>query len=56
MTVWKSVGYYMVLFLVGLKDIPVDYYEAASIDGPRPGTPDPDHDPPDAPHAASPTW
>lgn len=33
MTVWKSVGYYMVLFLVGLKDIPVDYYEAASIDG-----------------------
>ncbi len=33
MTVWKSLGYYMVLFLVGLKDIPVDYYEAASIDG-----------------------
>lgn len=33
MTVWKSVGYYMVLFLVGLKDIPMDYYEAASIDG-----------------------
>ncbi|MFB3818677.1 MAG: carbohydrate ABC transporter permease [Candidatus Methylomirabilales bacterium] len=33
MTVWKSVGYYMVLFLVGLKDIPLDYYEAASIDG-----------------------
>ncbi len=36
MTVWKSVGYYMVLFLVGLKDIPVDYYEAASIDGATP--------------------
>ncbi len=29
----KNVGYYMVLFLVGLKDIPVDYYEAAGIDG-----------------------
>jgi multiple sugar transport system permease protein len=33
MTVWKQVGYYMVLFLVGLKDIPEDYYEAAGIDG-----------------------
>ena len=33
MTVWKNVGYYMVLFLVGLKDIPVDYYEAAGMDG-----------------------
>jgi multiple sugar transport system permease protein len=33
MTVWKNVGYYMVLFLVGLKDIPGQYYEAASIDG-----------------------
>jgi multiple sugar transport system permease protein len=33
MTVWKNVGYYMVLFLVGLKDIPMDYYEAAGIDG-----------------------
>lgn len=33
MTVWKSIGYYMVLFLVGLKDIPMDYYEAANIDG-----------------------
>jgi multiple sugar transport system permease protein len=33
MTVWKNVGYYMVLFLVGLKDIPPDYYEAAGIDG-----------------------
>jgi multiple sugar transport system permease protein len=33
MTVWKNVGYYMVLFLVGLKDIPGEYYEAAGIDG-----------------------
>jgi len=33
MTIWKNVGYYMVLFLVGLKEIPADYYEAASIDG-----------------------
>ena len=33
MSIWKSVGYYMVLFLVGLKDIPDQYYEAADIDG-----------------------
>jgi multiple sugar transport system permease protein len=33
MTIWKNVGYYMVLFLVGLKEIPQEYYEAAGIDG-----------------------
>ncbi|NMB11831.1 MAG: sugar ABC transporter permease [Firmicutes bacterium] len=33
MSVWKNVGYYMVLFLVGLKDIPEQYYEAAEMDG-----------------------
>jgi len=33
MSVWKIIGYYMVIFLVGLKDIPKNYYEAASIDG-----------------------
>lgn len=33
MSVWKVVGYNMVLFLVGLKSIPAIYYEAASIDG-----------------------
>ncbi|MFB3817061.1 MAG: carbohydrate ABC transporter permease [Candidatus Methylomirabilales bacterium] len=33
MSVWKVLGYNMVLFLVGLKSIPAIYYEAASIDG-----------------------
>lgn len=33
MTIWKTVGYYMVIFLVGLKNIPSTYYEAAKIDG-----------------------
>ncbi len=31
--VWKSVGYYMVIYIAGLMDIPVTYYEAARIDG-----------------------
>jgi multiple sugar transport system permease protein len=30
---WKYVGFYMLLFLAGLQDIPVEYYEAAMIDG-----------------------
>ena len=33
MSVWKVLGYNMVLLLVGLKNIPALYYEAASIDG-----------------------
>ncbi len=33
MTVWKQLGYAMVLFLVGLRNIPHEYAEAASIDG-----------------------
>lgn len=33
MNVWASFGYYMVLFLAGLQTIPVELYEAASIDG-----------------------
>lgn len=33
MSVWKSVGYTMVLFLAGLTTIPQQYYEAAKIDG-----------------------
>lgn len=33
MSIWKVVGYYMVLFLVGLRNIPGLYYEAASVDG-----------------------
>ena len=33
MSVWKSVGYYMVMFLAGLQAIPGYLYEAALIDG-----------------------
>jgi ABC-type sugar transport system permease subunit len=33
LVVWKSVGWYMVIFLAGLKAIPEEYYEAAKIDG-----------------------
>lgn len=32
-TVWKTIGYDMVLFLAGLQSIPEDLYEAAAIDG-----------------------
>jgi len=30
---WKNIGYSMILFLTGLQNIPVEYYEAARIDG-----------------------
>ena len=33
MGVWKVLGYNMVLFLVGLRNIPAMYLEAASVDG-----------------------
>ncbi|MBI3333094.1 MAG: extracellular solute-binding protein [Candidatus Omnitrophica bacterium] len=33
MNVWASFGYYMVLFLAGLQTIPIELYEAASMDG-----------------------
>ena len=32
-TVWKGLGYYMVIYLAGLQSIPDDLYEAAAIDG-----------------------
>jgi putative chitobiose transport system permease protein len=32
-TVWKGLGYYMVIYLTGLQSIPADLYEAAAIDG-----------------------
>jgi putative chitobiose transport system permease protein len=32
-TVWKGLGYYMVIYLAGLQGIPADLYEAAAIDG-----------------------
>jgi multiple sugar transport system permease protein len=31
--IWKFVGFYMIIFLAGLQDIPAEYYEAAMIDG-----------------------
>lgn len=31
--VWKSVGYFMIILLAGIQDIPSDYLEAAQIDG-----------------------
>lgn len=31
--VWKSVGYYMVIYIAGLMDVPASYYEAARMDG-----------------------
>ena len=33
MSIWKGIGYSMVIFLVGIRAIPVDYYESANIDG-----------------------
>ncbi len=32
-TLWKGLGYYMVIFLAGLQGISPDLYEAASLDG-----------------------
>jgi ABC-type sugar transport system permease subunit len=33
MATWKNVGIYIVLFLVGLQNIPAEIYEAADLDG-----------------------
>ncbi len=33
MSVWKVIGYNMIIFLVGIRDIPDSYIEAATIDG-----------------------
>src|SRR5436309_11889274 len=32
-SVWKDIGFVMVMFLAGLQAIPVDYREASSLDG-----------------------
>ncbi|RXZ72581.1 carbohydrate ABC transporter permease [Agromyces albus] len=32
-SVWRDMGYYMVLYLAGLQAIPQEYYEAADVDG-----------------------
>jgi multiple sugar transport system permease protein len=35
-TIWFLMGYYMIIFLSGLQEIPKEYYEAARIDGAGP--------------------
>jgi putative chitobiose transport system permease protein len=32
-TIWRGIGFYMVIFLAGLQNIPDELYEAAAIDG-----------------------
>ncbi|GAB2723662.1 carbohydrate ABC transporter permease [Paenibacillus thermoaerophilus] len=32
-SVWKGAGFAMILFIAGMRSIPVEYYEAAEIDG-----------------------
>lgn len=31
--IWKNIGYFMVIYIAALMDIPKDYYEAADVDG-----------------------
>jgi ABC-type sugar transport system permease subunit len=33
MATWKNVGLYVILFLVGLQTVPLQYYEAAKLEG-----------------------
>lgn len=33
MSTWQAVGYYVVIYLAGLADIPQDFYDAAKVDG-----------------------
>ncbi len=33
---WRQLGYYMVIYLAGLKDIPKMYYDASKVDGANP--------------------
>jgi multiple sugar transport system permease protein len=32
-TIWGGLGYYTIIFLAGLEDIPTEFYEAAMVDG-----------------------
>jgi len=32
-SIWVWMGYYMIIFLSGLQDIPREYYDAAKVDG-----------------------
>ncbi|MER5254479.1 MULTISPECIES: sugar ABC transporter permease [unclassified Streptomyces] len=34
--VWSTTGYYLIIFMAGIKGIPQDYYEAAELDGAGP--------------------
>jgi multiple sugar transport system permease protein len=36
MSIWRNTGYYMIIFLAGLQNIPKTLYEAAEIDGAGP--------------------
>ena len=36
-TIWKGLGYYMIIYLAGLKAIPSKLYDVAKIDGTPPG-------------------
>jgi len=33
MSIWKGIGFYLVIFTAGLRNIPRDYFDAACIDG-----------------------
>lgn len=33
LNVWQSIGFYMVIFIAGLQNIPEDFYDAAKVDG-----------------------
>ncbi len=32
-SIWREMGYYMILFLAGLQTVPKELYEAATVDG-----------------------
>ena len=32
-SIWKNLGYYMVIYLAALQGVPQDLYEAAAVDG-----------------------
>lgn len=36
LTIWKGVGYYMIVYLAALQGVPAELYEAAKIDGANP--------------------
>ncbi len=36
LAIWVALGYYMLIFMAGLQSIPVDFYDAAVVDGANP--------------------